>query len=162
MLKATFASDKQILEIGKYSLPLYTIDNGVLLLGEDGIKAILGIVQDQRDWLAEFLETSPIAKYCSPEIIGQLKTPIALKLSRDSKETIRAYHATIILDICHAVLQARQMGKKVPLRLVKSAESIINTLKIAMLIIDPPVNQKLSFGNILGEIANVPYPPKES
>lgn len=109
--KASYGAADKPLIIGEFEIPCYVLDNEKRVLVQRGLTKALGMSTGggtggaQR--IVQFVQTKSINPFISKELMLRIQEPIKFKIGG----TIAyEYEATILADICEAVLKARQKG----------------------------------------------------
>lgn len=114
-LKATHGSLENPLRIGEIEIPCYVLEDGTRVLSQRGLMGGLGVSQGSGsggdDRLTTFLSSKAILPHTSKDLMALLKTPIKF-IPPHGGRSAYGYPATILADICDAILAAR---KKQPL-----------------------------------------------
>ncbi len=112
-LKATHGSDDHPLKIGDIEIPCYVLEDGTRLLSQRGVVSGLDMRYGSRaggaDRLTAFLSGSRISPYVSKELLALIASPIRFRHPGGGNLAF-GYPATILTDICDAVLAARKAG----------------------------------------------------
>jgi hypothetical protein len=113
LLKAAFGSPDKPLIVGDSEIQCYVLNNEkrVLVLGEM-LKA-LGMAPGSagkggNDRLASFAAGARVRQYISPELMALIENPIKFKPPTGS--VAYGYEATILIDICNCIIDARKAG----------------------------------------------------
>ncbi len=114
IIEATHGSPDHPLKIGDAEIPCYILegDKRVLVLG--GMLQALDMSQGTADKggdgnrLAKFINTKAIREFITPTIENAILNPIQFRTTSGSNAY--GYEATILADICDAVLEARKRG----------------------------------------------------
>lgn len=111
---ATHGSSDKPLKIGEIEIPCYVLDNETRVLSQRGLMSGLGIVKgstrsgdDQLSVLAANLEEKGLI---NNELSVVIKNPIQFKAPHGGRPA-HGYPATVLADLCEAVLAARADGK---------------------------------------------------
>lgn len=112
-LKATHGSADHPLKIGDIEIPCYVLEDGRRVLSMRGVLGGLGMSQGTAgrggDRLLSFASGKGVSQYVSSELLAQLTTPI--KFTHPGGGLVAyGYEATILPDLCDAVLSARNAG----------------------------------------------------
>lgn len=114
VIKATHGSDDHPLKIGDIELPCYVLEDGTRVLSQRGMTGGLGMSQGSAgiggaDRLASFLRGKSISPYVSSDLMALIDNPIKFKHPVGGN-LAHGYPATVLADICDAVLAARRAG----------------------------------------------------
>jgi len=113
-LKATHGSPDRPLRIGGIEIPCYVLADGRRVLIQNGMLTGLDMSQGtagrgEGDRLAKFISGKAINPFINKDLYEMIKNPIQFKTPTGS--TAYGYEATILADICDAVLEARKSTK---------------------------------------------------
>lgn len=111
--KATHGSEEHPLEIGDAQIACYVLEDGRRLLQQTGLINALnmshgGSYSVGGDRLAKFAAQGRLKPYVSSELIERTAKPIRFKTP--SGNLAYGYDATVLADLCEAVLAARSDG----------------------------------------------------
>lgn len=122
--KATHGSSDHPLRIGDIELPCYVLEDGTRILSQRGVMSGIGIsrgsTRDSSDRLTALMESPALQGFVSPHVLDAIRGPIKFIHSAGGGVAY-GYPATILAEICDAVLEARK-AKKLPPRQIKVAE----------------------------------------
>jgi hypothetical protein len=111
--KATHGSADTPLVLGEVKIPCYVLADGTRLLSHRGLTTGFGISHgssrtgDNR--LVQFIDSDSVRPFAPAELIATLRSPIKF-LPPHGGKSASGYPATVLADICEAVLQARRAG----------------------------------------------------
>ena len=132
ILKATHGSSKTPLIIGDVRIPCYVLENGERVLSRNGLQKALGFQGSSGDWIIKFTNSKAISPYINAGVYKSLNNEIEFerKGAGGSVSSTYGYDATVLIDICDAVLDAKNAGKLTErqLRYAKKAEIIIRSV----------------------------------
>jgi hypothetical protein len=111
--KATHGTPDHPLKIGDLEIPCYVLEDGRRMLHQRGVVSALGMgrggsSEGRGDRLAKFTAQSRLSKFVADSLLQVTKDPIKFKTPNGS--IAYGYEATILADICDAVLAARKDG----------------------------------------------------
>lgn len=113
--KAIFGNPKNPLKIGNLEIPCYVLEDKRRVLVQTGMIKSLGMSPgtgsrsiESGDRLAKFIAGKAINPFISNELQEMITNPI--KFRTTSGQIAHGYEATILADICDAVLEARTQG----------------------------------------------------
>jgi hypothetical protein len=111
---ATHGAQDHPLKIGDIEIPCYVLADGRRVLIQNGMLTGLDMKQGtagrgEGDRLAKFLGGKAITPYVNKDLYNVIMSPIKFKTPTGS--TAYGYEATILADICDAVLEARKSGR---------------------------------------------------
>lgn len=130
VLRATHGSDDQPLRIGDIAIPCYVLEDGTRVLSQRGVIGSLGMRYGSRvggaDRLTSFLRGKGIFPYVSSDLMMLIEKPIKFAHSGGGKLAF-GYPATILADMCDAVLAARKAGvlQKQQMHIAEQAEILV-------------------------------------
>ncbi|WP_310570108.1 P63C domain-containing protein [Gemmatimonas sp.] len=109
---AQYGSPDRPLRIGDLEIPCYVLDDQRRVLIQRGMMTALDIKQGTAtrgagDRLSKFIGTKALSSFVSPELGQMITNPIVFQVGG---ATAYGYEATILADICDAVLAARKAG----------------------------------------------------
>lgn len=111
--KATHSSADHPLKIGNIEIPCYVLDDGTRVLSQRGLVAGLGMTygsgQGGADRLTGFAAGKGISPFINKEIMPLIQNPIRFRHSSGGGVAF-GYPATLLADLCDAVLEARKAG----------------------------------------------------
>ncbi|WP_294297948.1 P63C domain-containing protein [uncultured Chryseobacterium sp.] len=131
-LFATHNSDKTPLIIGDVEIPAYVLNNGMRVFSQNGIQKAIGYTGTSGDWLPNFINR----KYLQTEKSAGLLDIISKRVefnrlgSGGSVSTTYGYDATILIDLCDAIIEAKNAGTLTDRNLIyaERAEIIIRSV----------------------------------
>jgi len=106
--RATHGSAEHPLRIGDVELPCYVLEDGTRVLSQRGLITGLGMGSGA-DRLPNFFRGKAISPFVNNELMGAIQNPIKF-IAPHGGVPINGYPATILADICEAVLAARSAG----------------------------------------------------
>jgi hypothetical protein len=113
--KAIFGSPDRPLRIGNLEIPCYVLEDGKRVLVQGGMLQSLNMSQGTGsrslvggDRLTKFIGGKRIKPYVTKELADMIKNPIHFTMSKGG--TAYGYEATVLADLCDAVLAAREAG----------------------------------------------------
>lgn len=130
-LKAERSSN---LLIGDLKIPCYVLNNKSRVLSGRGIMKLLGFdSKASGSILRNLLKNNALTEFASPETINILENPISFLRhgAGGSAADTYAYEATVLIDICKAILEAKRRGRldnDVHLSMAVQAEIIITAV----------------------------------
>jgi len=110
IIQANFGSEEHPLRIGDLEIPCYVLADGRRVLAQRGMISSLGMSYGGSggsggDRLAKFTAGKTLAPFISAELSERTRNPIKFRTPRGA--VAYGYEATVLADICEAVLQAR-------------------------------------------------------
>lgn len=113
MRTAKYGSDKTPLLLGSLSLPCYVLDDGTRVFSGRGIQKALGGGKNQSGtWLSSFANSTVMSPYIDSGLLDRLNNPIPFIRAGagGSQSMTYGYEATILIDLCNAILSAGELG----------------------------------------------------
>jgi hypothetical protein len=130
ILKATHGSDDHPVKIGDVEIPCYVLEDGRRVLQQTGLIGALnmshgGSYSKGGDRLAKFAAQGRLTPFVSKELIDRTANPIKFRTPKGS--LAYGYEATVLADLCEAVLAARGAGvlQKQQDHIAKQAEILV-------------------------------------
>ncbi len=124
LLKATHGSAENPLRIGDVEIPCYVLEDETRVLSQRGLLSGLGMPKGSTpsgdDQLTVLANTMLAANLIDPDKALLLKMPIEFRPKHGGRAAY-GYPATVLADICEAVLEARSSGR-LPQRLQQMAK----------------------------------------
>jgi hypothetical protein len=115
-LFATHSSDRTPLVIGDVEIPAYVLNNGMRVFSQNGIQKALGYTGTSGDWLPNFVNSKQIQFEKNAGLSDALSKKV--KFNRlgagGSVSQTYGYDATILIDICDAIIESKNAGKLNP------------------------------------------------
>jgi hypothetical protein len=113
-VKATHGSPDRPLRIGTLEIPCYVLEDGRRVLVQRGMMTALDMKQGTAgrgagDRLAKFIAGKSVGPFVSDKLAHVITSPIIFQPPTGG--TAYGYEATILADLCDAVLTARKEGK---------------------------------------------------
>ncbi|MHC5773959.1 P63C domain-containing protein [Nostoc sp.] len=113
MLKAEYGSDEQPLRIADIEIPCYVLEDGRRVITQGGMIQALGIARGSvrgrgGERIAIFVTGKNLSPFISKGLRDVSTAPIIFKPPRGN--TAYGYEATVLADLCDAVLEARRAG----------------------------------------------------
>jgi hypothetical protein len=118
VLEAWHGSPDHPLRIGAIEIPCYVLEDGKRVLVQAGMLNALGLSQGTADKrlggnrLTKFAETKGLSGTVNEDLIRAIYNPIKFRTPKGQEAY--GYEATILADLCEAVLQARELGNLHP------------------------------------------------
>jgi hypothetical protein len=118
VLKATHGSADRPLRIGDIEIPCYVLEGGTRVLAMTGMLKSLnmslgGEGRGAKNRLLRFVETRGIGKHATDELRTKMLSPMLFR-GPAGGSIAYGYEATILADLCEAVLAARNAGDLAP------------------------------------------------
>lgn len=110
ILKATHGSPNNPLKIGDFDIPCYVLEDGTRVLSGRGMQQALALGQRHGTLLKEFLSKDNLQPFINKGLAMVLSSPIRFIRPGRGGRVALGYEATILADICDAVLTARDEG----------------------------------------------------
>lgn len=113
VLKATHGSTDHPLKIGDMEIPCFVLEDGTRVLTQGGLTGALGMAKGGSmiagmNRLELFVSRKSISPYISNEIAERFANPIAFAIPGGNRA--HGFEATLLADLCEAVLKAREAG----------------------------------------------------
>lgn len=115
LIRATHGSADTPLKIGEIEIPCYVLEDGRRVLVQSGVLRALGIARggntpySRGDRLSRFTGQPALQPFVSRSILDVIENPIEFKTPKGGRAL--GYEATILTDVCEAILKARDAGK---------------------------------------------------
>lgn len=111
---ATHGSPDRPLRIGDLEIPCYVLSDQRRVIVQRGMMTAIKMSQGTAgrgggDRLAKFISTKALKDWISPELSAVIKEPIRFRTHGGN--IAYGYEATVLADLCAAVLEAREKGK---------------------------------------------------
>jgi hypothetical protein len=117
-LRATHGSPDKPLRIGDVEIPCYVLEGGTRVLSGRGMQTALALGQRHGALLKGFLGRENIKQFISDDLAMALSNPIRfIRPGRGGKVAV-GYEATMLPEICDALLTARQKNALTPKQLM--------------------------------------------
>ena len=128
--QAIYGSPDHPLKIGDLEIPCYVLEDGKRMLHQRGLVSALGMgrggsSEGGGDRLAKFTAQDRLKEFVSKQLLEVTGGPIKFRTPRG--QIAYGYEATVLADICEAVLSAREAGL-----LQKQQEHIADRCEILM------------------------------
>lgn len=112
--KAEFGSPDRPARIGEWEFPCYVLNDGRRVFVQRGMMDALDMKQGTAgrgggDRLSKFVQTRALNRFIPEQLANVIKNPITFQTPRGGKAY--GYEATVLADLCDAVLEARKTGK---------------------------------------------------
>lgn len=103
----------EVVEPGEIEIPCYVLEDGTRVLSQRGMTAGLGMSQGTAggdgDRLVSFLRGNRLSPFVSRDLAALIQAPIPFRHPGGGKPAL-GYPATILADLCDAILSARKAG----------------------------------------------------
>ena len=114
VIQATHGSEDHPLRIGDIEIPCYVLEDGRRIFSQRGLITSLGMAfggtrNSGTDRLTQFVTSKGVFPFISADLLARSKSPIKFRTRRGS--IAFGYEATVLADLCDAVLAARQEEK---------------------------------------------------
>ncbi|WP_256849531.1 P63C domain-containing protein [Pantoea sp. Fr-CA_6] len=107
---AEYGSTETPLKIGGIEIQCYVLDDGSRVLSQRGMSAGLGMSAGAAERLINFVGGDRIKPFINNDVLVMIENPIKFR-HRTGGGVAFGYPATILADICDAILAARKEGK---------------------------------------------------
>lgn len=133
ILVAKYSSDKTPLHFGDVEVPCYVLEDGTRVFSGRGMQKAIGYESKSGQWMNSFLRTDGLSPYFYAEkngLIEQLQSPIKFKRNNagGSQSMTYGYDATLLIDICSAIIDANRAGDFNDINIVAHADIIIRAV----------------------------------
>jgi hypothetical protein len=127
-----YGSESTTIDINGIIIDCYVLNNKQRVLSQRGLQRAMGMSEGggtggmQR--FIQFVHSRGIKPFISNELMSRIETPI--KYTYSNGMVANGYEATILIDICDAVIESRNSGKlhKQQIHIAQRAESLIRAL----------------------------------
>ncbi len=129
ILKATHGSDNTPLKIGDMIIPCFVLSNGKRVLVQKNMAVAIGLSEKRGGGaLISFTGGKSISTFIDWELQEKLENPIKFRTPQGN--LAHGYDASIIIDICNAVLTAKDKHKlqKQQMHIVQQCEMLIRSV----------------------------------
>lgn len=132
ILQAEFGALDRPLRLGDAEIPCYVLEDGTRVLDQTNVIKALGMQRGSGggggDRLVAFANTKALNQFISNELRNVIENPIRFALPRGGTRSI-GYEATVLVDICDAVLRARESGTLNPQQkhIAKACEVLVRS-----------------------------------
>lgn len=132
-LYAKYSSGDTPLMIGELALDCYVLNNGVRVFSGRGIQKALGNTSTSGEWLKRLCSQDTLSPYFNTNensILERVSSPLSFrrKDAGGSQEKTNGYEATLLVDICSAILDAKDNNAKIDPSIVANAEIILRSV----------------------------------
>jgi hypothetical protein len=134
VLKATHGSAEHPLKIGDMEIPCYVLEDGRRVLSLGGMVSALGMSGGgaggrQGDRLYQFATNKSLSPFIRNDLISRMENAVRFQAPTGGSPAT-GYEATILPDICDAVLDAREAGalRADQLHIAKKCEILVRGL----------------------------------
>lgn len=115
ILEARFGSLDRPLKLAGEEIPCFVLEDDTRVLAMTGMLKAMNMSMGRgnkpgQDRLSGFVTTKAIMPFISNELMARIKSPIVFRPPHGGSVAY-GYEATILTDICDAVLEARRQGK---------------------------------------------------
>ncbi|HEY0834358.1 MAG TPA: P63C domain-containing protein [Azospirillum sp.] len=163
ILRATHDSSNHPLMIGGQELPCYVLEDGRRVLSLGGMVRLMGMSggsasRREGDRLVNFATGKAVSPFISNELLSRMKEPVRFR-APSGGTVATGYEATILPDLCDAVLEARKAGllRKDQMHIAVQCEILVRALArvgIIALVDEATGYQELRDRKALEEIVN--------
>ncbi len=152
-LRATHGSPDRPLKVGNLEIPCYVLEGGTRVLSGRGMQSALALGQRHGALLKGFLSKQNIKPFINDELAMALSAPVRfVRPGRGGKLAV-GYEATILVDICDAILTARKKTKLSAKQLIIAAQCEILTRAFAKVGIIALVDEATGYQEIRDRLA---------
>ena len=132
ILKAAYGAPDKPLVVNGIEIPCYVLEDGQRVLVQSGLLKALGMSTGGAQKagtrkIDEFIDTSSIKPFINSELSHRVRNAINFKTTNGANAS--GYEATILVDICDAVLEAKKQKKLLPKQahIAEQAEMLIRS-----------------------------------
>jgi P63C domain len=111
-IQATHGSPDHPLRLSGFEIPCYVLEDGRRVIIQQGLLKALDMSpggaskSKEGNRLAKFINGKSIRPFFTPELVEAISKPITIRLPKGG--IARGFEATILADICDAILEARK------------------------------------------------------
>ena len=109
-LKVIAGAPDKPLVIGEIEIPCYVLEDETRVVSQRGVTAGIGLNPDVGFRMPQFIASKAIKPFVSNDLMPALEVPILFK-NPSGGGNAYGYPATILVDICEAVIDASKTGK---------------------------------------------------
>jgi hypothetical protein len=124
-LMVTHGSENSFLKIGNMKIACYVLSDGKRVLLQGPMGSALGLSDTGGQRITQLLNTKLLSGFINDDLINKIENPLRFKTG--PKKVAQGYEATILVDICEAVIDSSK-GKS----LIKSQKALVNQCEILM------------------------------
>lgn len=130
---AKYGSDKTPLILGSIKLPCYVLEDGTRVFSGRGVQKAIGYESKSGQWMRSFCNMEGLHHYLyagDSSIAERLSAPIKFRRidAGGSQSETNGYEATLLVDICSAIIDANRAGEFNNDILVRNADIIIRAV----------------------------------
>jgi P63C domain. len=153
VLRATHGSADKPLRIGDLEIPCYVLEDGTRVLSGRGMQTALALGQRHGTLLKSFLGRDNIQPFISKALAMALSNPLRfIRPGRGGKVAV-GYEATMLPEICDALLSARGGGVLTPKQLVIAEQCEMLTRAFAKVGIIALVDEATGYQEVRDRLA---------
>lgn len=153
VLRATHGSPEKPLRIGDLEIPCYVLEDGTRVLSGRGMQTALALGQRHGALLKGFLGKSNLQPFINKEVAMALSEPVRfIRPGRGGKVAV-GYEATILPEICDALLAARKERVLTPKQLVIAEQCEMLTRAFAKVGIIALVDEATGYQEVRDRLA---------
>lgn len=128
-----YSSGDNPLQLGNLQLDCYVLNNGMRVFSGRGIQRVLGNTSQSGEWLKRFCSSEALYTVFGTgenSIANRAMNPVTFrrKNAGGSQTVTNAYEATFLIDLCSAILDARDSGLITDPVIISNAEVIIRAV----------------------------------
>lgn len=132
-LYAKYSADKTPLRLGSIEIPCYVLNNGMRVISGRGMQRAVGYESKSGQWMTAFARLDGLSGYlCAGGngVLDALMSPVKFKRNNagGSQSDTNGFEATLLIDICSAILDANRAGEFDELAMVRNADTIIRAV----------------------------------
>lgn len=107
VLKATHGTQDKLLTLGDKSISCYVLENGMRVISGRGMKDALGMRDSRGGFAKDIVGISALQAFISEELAEKIRNPVVFYRPEGGR-SVFGYEAGVLVDICDAVLSARE------------------------------------------------------
>lgn len=131
--RAKYGSDKTPLLLGALEVPCYVLEDGTRVFSGRGIQKVIGSTSVSGTWLSRFVCTEPMKGILTDIRAGEsnafdkMTSPVRFIRNNagGSQSETYGYEATLLIDLCDAIIKANELGFEMPSEYIRNANIII-------------------------------------
>lgn len=153
ILRAIHGSPERPLRIGDLEIPAYVLEGGIRVLSGRGMQTALGLGQRHGALLRGFMGKGNLKPYIRNDLAMALQNPFRfVRPGRGGKVAV-GFEATILPDICDAILEARNQGVLSPKQLETAQQCEMLTRSFAKVGIIALVDEATGYQEVRDRVA---------
>jgi len=146
--RAICGSDERPLVIGGIIIPCYVLEDEVRVITLDGMRSALDVQKrGNTPRFDELLAAIEPNSATGNELAVKLHSPLKFTTVSDARKVYRGYQASLLVDVCESVLDARRVGTLPPRLLNLGARAELLVRGLARVGIDALIDEATGFQN---------------